>query len=86
MPTQTKVIRLSDAVWSFAELGMQEHRSLKVITDYLRSEGFKVETVWPNAHGLYGLLGNGKPGIGFVVEYDALPMINNSPSQERSVC
>jgi aminobenzoyl-glutamate utilization protein B len=80
----TKVIRLSDAVWSFAELGMQEHRSLKVITDYLRSEGFKVETgVAGMPTAFMASWGTGKPGIGFVVEYDALPMINNKPVPKK---
>src|SRR5512137_3051706 len=59
-----KIIRLSDVIWSYAELGMQEHRSLKVVTDYLKAEGFKVET------GVAGMptafsasWGSGKPAI-----------------------
>jgi len=69
--------RMSDAIWSYAELGMQEFKSSKLIADNLEQNGFKVE------RGLAGMptcftavYGSGKPVIGFVVEFDALPMIS----------
>ena len=69
--------RIADSIWSFAELGLQEHKSSALLIDTLRREGFTVET------GLAGMptcfvatYGSGKPVIGILAEYDALPMIS----------
>ena len=79
-----RIIRLSDAIWSYAELGMQEFRSAKTLVNFLAAEGFNVET------GVAGMptafvanWGAGKPVIGFLSEYDALPMISNKPVPQR---
>ena len=68
------IIGVSDAVWQFAEVGLQEHRSSKCLAQALEKEGFSVEL------GVAGLptafvatWGSGKPVIGFLGEYDALP-------------
>lgn len=65
---------MSDAIWSYAELGMQEFRSMKTITDELEQKGFRVE------RGVAGLptafeatWGSGRPVVGLMAEYDALP-------------
>lgn len=69
--------KISDAIWSYAELGMQEFKSAKLLADNLEEAGFKVE------RGMAGMptcfvatYGSGKPVIGIMVEYDALPMIS----------
>jgi aminobenzoyl-glutamate utilization protein B len=69
--------KMSDAIWSYAELGMQEYKSMKVITDDLEEAGFTVE------HGVSGMptafmatWGSGKPVVGLMMEYDALPMLS----------
>jgi len=69
--------KISDAIWSYAELGLQEFKSSKLLADTLEAEGFKVE------RGLAGMptcfvasYGSGKPVIGILGEYDALPMIS----------
>jgi aminobenzoyl-glutamate utilization protein B len=69
--------KVSDAIWSFAELGMQEFKSSKLLADTLEKEGFQVE------RGLAGMptcfvatYGSGKPVIGILGEFDALPMIS----------
>jgi aminobenzoyl-glutamate utilization protein B len=75
-----RLTRLSDAIWSYAELGFQEYRSAKALTDFLKAEGFRVETgVAGMPTAIMASWGDGKPAIGFVGEYDALPMINNKP-------
>lgn len=68
---------ISDAVWSYAELGLQEFKSSKLLADTLEEAGFKVE------RGLAGMptcfvasYGSGKPVIGILGEFDALPMIS----------
>jgi len=69
--------RISDAVWGFAELGLQEFRSSALLADTLEKAGFKVE------RGLAGMptcfvatYGSGKPVIGLLGEFDALPMLS----------
>jgi aminobenzoyl-glutamate utilization protein B len=71
---------ISDAIWSFAELGMQEFKSSALLIKTLEDEGFVVEK------GVAGMptcfvasWGSGKPVIGILGEYDALPMISQKP-------
>jgi aminobenzoyl-glutamate utilization protein B len=66
--------KISDAIWNFAELGMQEFKSSAILIKTLEEEGFKVEK------GVAGIptcfvatWGTGKPVIGILGEYDALP-------------
>jgi aminobenzoyl-glutamate utilization protein B len=68
---------IADSIWYFAELGMQEFRSSSILIRTLESEGFKVEK------GVAGMptcfvatWGSGKPVIGILGEFDALPMIS----------
>jgi len=75
--TVAKFGRISDAVWSYAELGLQEHKSSALLIQTLEEAGFKVEK------GLAGMptcfvatYGSGQPVIGILVEYDALPMLS----------
>ena len=78
--------KISDSIWEYAELGLQEFRSSKLLADTLEQAGFKVE------RGLAGMptcfvatYGTGKPVIGFLGEFDALPMISqkaNAPTQD----
>ena len=57
--------KISDAIWSYAELGLQEYKSSSLLADNLEKAGFKVE------RGLAGMptcfvasYGSGKPVIG----------------------
>jgi len=69
--------RISDAIWSYAELGMQEFKSSKLLADNLEEAGFKVER---GAAGMptcfVASYGSGKPVVGIMGEFDALPMIS----------
>jgi len=71
---QSVFIKASDRIWNYAEVGLQEHQSSKVIQQLLQDAGFRLEV------GLAGMptafiatWGEGKPVIGFLGEYDALP-------------
>jgi len=65
---------LSDSLFYFGELGMQEFESTKLLKDTLEAAGFKVElggagmptNVWAE-------YGSGRPKIAIVTEVDALP-------------
>jgi len=81
--------KISDAIWSYAELGLQEFKSSAVLIKTLEAEGFAVE------EGLAGMptcfvatYGSGKPVVGILAEYDALPMLSQKarhPKQEPLV-
>lgn len=69
--------KISDAIWSYAELGLQEFKSSALLAKTLEDAGFKVE------RGLAGMptcfvasYGSGKPVIGILGEFDALPMLS----------
>ncbi len=69
--------KISDTIWSYAELGLQEYKSSALLAKTLEAEGFTVKK------GLAGMptcfvasYGSGKPVIGILAEYDALPMLS----------
>jgi aminobenzoyl-glutamate utilization protein B len=88
---QEKFWKISDAIWSYAELGLEEYRSAKLLADTLEGAGFRVErgvAGMPTAFLATWSHGTGKPVIGFLAEYDALPMLSQksgSPVKEPVV-
>jgi aminobenzoyl-glutamate utilization protein B len=71
---RSELIRLSDQVWAFAESALRETQSAKVLADYAEAQGFKVTrgvAEMPTA--FTAEYGTGKPIIGMMGEYDALP-------------
>jgi aminobenzoyl-glutamate utilization protein B len=79
------IIEISDKVWEFAELGLIESKSSALLAEELEKHGFKVE------RGIAGMptafvarCGEGKPVIGIMGEYDALPGLSQKkvPRQE----
>ncbi|MFC1886643.1 amidohydrolase [Thermodesulfobacteriota bacterium] len=83
--------KISDALWSYAELGLEEYKSSKLLADTLENEGFKVErgvAGMPTAFTASWSYGTGAPVIGFLAEYDALPMLSQkqgSPNKDPLV-
>ena len=76
---QEKFWRISDAIWSYAELGLEEYRSSKLLADVLEAAGFKVDrgvAGMPTAFMATWSQGSGLPIIGFLGEFDALPMLS----------
>ncbi len=70
-------VKISDAVWELAELGLIEVKSSALLAGELENRGFKVE------RGVAGLptafvasWGDGRPVVGVMGEYDALPGIS----------
>jgi len=71
---------VADAIWSYAELGMEEFRSSKALGDLLTRNSFRVESgVAEMPTAFVATYGSGKPVIAFSAEFDALPGL----SQER---
>lgn len=82
------LIRLSDQIWAFAERALREHKSSKALADYAENQGFNVKrgvSQMPTA--FIASYGSGKPVIGIMGEYDALPGISQkaSPIKEALV-
>jgi aminobenzoyl-glutamate utilization protein B len=71
-----RFIEISDQIWGYAELGLMEKKSAKLLADELESHGFNVERgVGSMPSAFYGFWGSGKPVIGVMGEY--LPGISN---------
>ena len=71
-------------IWEYAEVGYQETKSSALLQEELTKAGFKLEA------GVAGIptafvasAGSGKPVIGILAEYDALPGINQDAVPER---
>jgi aminobenzoyl-glutamate utilization protein B len=69
--------RISDSIWHYAELGMQEFKSSALLIRTLEQEGFRVEKRVAGMPTCFvASWGSGKPVIGILGEFDALPMIS----------
>lgn len=74
---RAELTALSDQIWGYAETALRETRSSKVLADYAEQQGFEVK------RGVAGLptafvasYGQGRPVIGILGEFDALPGIS----------
>lgn len=69
-----KFTEISDKIWEYAETKFVETKSVKLLIELLKEEGFSVEE---NLGGIptafVGTFGSGKTKIGILGEYDALP-------------
>ncbi len=82
---EKELITLSDQVWSFAEIAMKEYQSAKVLSAYAELKGFKVtRNVADIPTAFIAEYGSGKPIIGLLGEFDALPGLSQKaiPSKE----
>jgi aminobenzoyl-glutamate utilization protein B len=81
---RAELIGLSDQIWSFAETALRETRSAKLLADYAEKQGFKVErgvAGMPTA--FIATYGEGRPVIGILGEYDALPGLSQKTSTKK---
>ncbi|MFN5439280.1 MAG: amidohydrolase, partial [Bacteroidota bacterium] len=82
---EKELVHISDQVWSFAEIAMKEHQSAKVLSAYAEQKGFKVtRNVADIPTAFIAEYGSGKPIIGILGEFDALPGLSQKamPSKE----
>ena len=76
---QEKFWRIADAIWGYAELGLEEYKSSKLLADVLETAGFKVDrgvAGMPTSFVATWSQGSGQPTVGFLGEFDALPMLS----------
>lgn len=75
---------ISDAIWDYAETALREHRSSELMQKVLAENGFAVEagiSGMPTA--FRAVWGSGKPVIGYLGEFDALPDLSQQAVPER---
>lgn len=84
MQQEKEMIRMSDAIWALAETALEEEESYKILADYAESQGFQVErgvAEMPTA--FVATYGSGRPIIGILGEFDALPGISQQAVPEK---
>ncbi len=75
---------VSRKIWEFAELGYKENKSAALLKSELQAAGFQMEE---NVAGIptafTATFGQGKPVIGIMGEYDALPGLSQDTTPDR---
>jgi aminobenzoyl-glutamate utilization protein B len=80
------LIEVSDKVWECAEIALEESRSAEALAEVLEREGFQVArgvAELPTA--FVATYGAGKPIIGILAEYDALPGLSQDSTPFKKV-
>ncbi|MCW4048764.1 MAG: M20 family metallopeptidase [Candidatus Bathyarchaeota archaeon] len=81
---EARLMEISDAIWSYAELGYVEFKSSKLLADELEKHGFTLERgVAGIPTAFVGTWGSGKPVIGVMGEYDALPGLSQKVAPNK---
>lgn len=82
---QSELKRINQTVWNHAEVGLEEVKSSRELQEFLRANGFRVEA------GLAGMptafvatYGEGRPIVGVLAEYDALPGLSQKAEPVRA--
>lgn len=72
--------QMVDQIFSYSELGFQEHNTSRTLTEILEKHGFRVErgvagipTAWVATYG------SGKPVIAFISDIDGIPQASQKP-------
>ena len=75
---------VANQIWSFAEVGYQEQKSSALLQSQLRAAGFEVKAgVADIPTAFVASFGSGKPIIGIVGEFDALPGLSQKAVPTR---
>jgi len=76
----SRMAEMSDTVFRWAEPGLREYRSARLLADFLRGEGFTVAEGVAGMHTAFtSEWGEGGPVMGFFAEYDATPGHSQKP-------
>ncbi len=80
-----KYSQVAKEIWDYAELGFLEDKSTNTLQNLLKQEGFKID------QGVAGMptafvasYGSGKPVIGILAEYDALPGLSQQAAPTKT--
>ena len=77
---------MAKKIWKWAEPGYQEKQSAKLLSERLEKAGFKIKRGVANIPTAFtATIGEGKPVIGILGEYDALPGLSQEAVPYRKV-
>jgi aminobenzoyl-glutamate utilization protein B len=80
-----QLAELSDRIWAYAEIALREHKSAAALADFAEKQGFKVQrgvAGMPTA--FVATYGQGRPVIGVMGEFDALPGLSQKAVPEKA--
>ena len=76
--------QVSKQIWDYAELGYHETKSSELLQEQLKAAGFKVQAGVANEPTAFiASYGEGKPVVGILGEFDALPGLSQQPVPTR---
>lgn len=77
--------KTSKAIWDFAEMGYHEDKSSALLQSELKSAGFRVQAgVGDEPTAFIASYGSGKPVVGILGEFDALPGLSQAAVPDRN--
>jgi aminobenzoyl-glutamate utilization protein B len=79
-----QLAELSDRIWAYAEIALREHKSAAALADFAEQQGFRVQrgvAGMPTA--FVATYGQGRPVIGVMGEFDALPGLSQKALPEK---
>ncbi len=77
--------QVNQTIWNLAEIGLQEHESSALLQKKLKAAGFDITAGVSNMPTAFvASYGSGKPIIGILAEYDALPGMSQQTVPYRS--
>ena len=75
---------MAQTIWDYAEVGYQEYKSSELLQNKLKEAGFSVEaSVAKIPTAFVATYGSGKPVLGILAEFDALPGLSQKAVPER---
>lgn len=80
-----QMIDMSDEIWALAETALEETKSAQILADYARANGMQVDmgvAGMPTA--FVASYGSGRPIIGILGEFDALPGLSQKTVPEKA--
>jgi aminobenzoyl-glutamate utilization protein B len=78
-------VQASRAIWEFAELGFHEDKSSALLQRDLQEAGFRIEAgVADEPTAFIATYGQGRPIVGILGEFDALPGLSQAAAPDRS--
>jgi aminobenzoyl-glutamate utilization protein B len=81
---ESQLKAINKAIWEFAEVGLEERRSSALLVEKLKASGFEVRTGIANLPTSFvASYGTGRPIIGILAEYDALPNLSQQVAPDR---
>src|SRR5947209_6902604 len=81
---QSELAAASQDIWAYAEIGLEEHRSAARLAGLLKDSGFRVrEGISGMPTAFVAEYGSGRPVIGILAEYDALPELSQEATPDR---